>query len=195
MTGQQAFFFLTSVLCFTGAVIMACSSDDSPLDVEDDLMEDALVDEIVMLDSMEIELTEKYGVPMYFYAQVNKRGDYFRRMFIDTTSLRTVIATSEIPENALIAMETWFGSGPSTVFFRTKRSGEWLSGSFSPSNPDFSNPVSINSCNNCHNTAQSTDFTFTRPLIARSLEENEVQLIECDRGPTGPCDLAIYLGD
>ncbi|MCG8390753.1 MAG: cytochrome P460 family protein [Cytophagales bacterium] len=193
MKRQNTLFLLISIFCFTVAAIMACTDDNATMPSIND-MEEALID-IPGTDSLENRLTEKYGVPMYFYAQVNKRGDYFRRMFIDITALQAILTTSEIPGNALIAMETWFGeSNPSTVFFRTKRAGEWLSGSFSPSAPDFGSARSINSCNNCHNTAQATDFTFTQPLIARSIQENAVQFIECDMGPTGPCDLATYLG-
>lgn len=193
MKKQNTLFLLTGIFCFTVAAIMACSDDSGAMPGIDD-MEDVLTD-VPGMDSLETRFTEKYGVPMYFYAQINKRGDYFRRMFIDTTALQAILSTSEIPGNALIAMETWFGeSNPSTVFFRTKRTGEWLSGSFGPSTPDFGSARSINSCNNCHNTAQATDFTFTQPLIARSLQENAVQFIECDMGPTGPCDLATYLG-
>ena len=147
-------------------------------------------------DSILLNFTSRYGVAMYQYAQVNKRGDYFRRMFIDSSSVATFLQNGEIPEGTTIAMETWFGeSSQSSIFFRTKRNDVWLSGSFSPSSPNLGSAISINSCNNCHNIAESRDFTFTRPLIARSFLENEIQFVECDRGPTGPCDLNTYLGE
>ena len=66
-----------------------------------------MLDEPIRIDSLDLVVTGRYGLPMYFYAQVDKSGDYFRRMFMDTTSFATAATTGEIPNGAIIAMETW----------------------------------------------------------------------------------------
>ncbi len=176
--------------------ILACDSGDMPAPNDQVAMTDIDSTDSVGSNesSLDLTLTNRYGIAMYQYAQVDKNGNYFRRMFMDTSSFFVTANTGEIPDQAIIAMETWFGDNQSTVFYRTKNKGAWLSGSFGSSSPDFSNPRSINSCNNCHRIAESTDFSFTRPLISRAFQENEIQFIECDMGPTGPCDLETYLG-
>ncbi|MCU0445734.1 MAG: hypothetical protein MUE85_12545 [Microscillaceae bacterium] len=139
------------------------------------------------------ENNEKYGRRWFYYAQVNKSGDYFRRMFIDSVSAQIVKNTGNIPENALFAMETWFGAGQSTVYIRQKKL-QWQSGSFSPNNPDYA--VSLNlSCNNCHNRASVSDQTFTKPLLVKALQRNQVQVIECNQSSFNPCDLSVYQGN
>ncbi|WKN42616.1 cytochrome P460 family protein [Tunicatimonas pelagia] len=205
MIRHTSLFGLAGALYLLSALSMACSEGENnpqPIAVLPDSLgvtspDDTLTDAGEGYpDSVALTLTDRYGPPIYFYAQVDKRGDYFRRMFMDTASFRVAATTGQIPDGALIAMETWANeSSQSSVFYRTKRGDGWLSGSFSPTRPDFSDAVDINSCRNCHQTAQTTDFTFTRPLMQRAARENQVQFIECDRGPTEPCDLEVYLGN
>ncbi|MGD1891930.1 MAG: cytochrome P460 family protein [Cyclobacteriaceae bacterium] len=202
MIYKNILWLLVSVSCFVGAALTACDDNDDSVaptvnpPTDTTVHDSSVLDEAIRLDSLDLTMTERYGSPMYFYAQVDKSGDYFRRMFMDTTSFTVAAATGEIPDGAIIAMETWANeSNQSTVFYRAKQDGQWLNGSFSPNRPDFSDAIDINSCRNCHQTASTTDFTFTRPLIQRSVRENTVQFIECDRGPTGPCDLEVYLGN
>jgi hypothetical protein len=136
----------------------------------------------------------RYGQNLLFYAQVDKAGNYFRRMFIDSLSAQAVRQTGELPENALLVMETWFGNDQSTVFMRQKRNGQWLSGSFSPASPNFSVAPGA-SCNNCHARASVTDLTFTRPLLQKALQRGQVQVIACNEPSFTPCDLSIYQGN
>lgn len=48
----------------------------------------------------------KYGRTWIYYAEVDKAGDYFRRMFLDSVSVARLRQTGILPDNALIAMET-----------------------------------------------------------------------------------------
>jgi hypothetical protein len=139
------------------------------------------------------QFIQKYGRSWYFYAQVNKSGDYFRRIFIDSVSAQTVRNTGETPSNALFAMETWFGNEQSTVFIRQKQTN-WQGGSFSPASPNYALSLQI-SCNNCHSRAASTDQTFTKPLLIKALQRNQLQIIECDMTSFNPCDLSVYQGN
>jgi hypothetical protein len=145
---------------------------------------------IPVSDSLRVS---KYQREWIYYAQVNKQGNYFRRMFIDTASASQVRQTGNIPTNALFAMETWFGNNQSTVYIRQK-SNEWTSGSFSPNNPVYGLTLQT-SCNSCHNRASSTDLTFTKPLLQKALVRNRVQIIECNESSFNPCDLAVYQGN
>lgn len=137
--------------------------------------------------------TSLYGKKLVYYAQVNKAGDYFRRMLIDSASAVRVRQTGTLPENALLVLETWFGSQQSTVYGRQKVAGEWHSTSFSPTQPNYM--VSLeSSCNGCHATARQTDAAFTLPLLQKSLARNAVQTIECNQSSFTPCDLSVYQG-
>ncbi|MBC8082907.1 MAG: hypothetical protein H7Z21_06805 [Hymenobacter sp.] len=140
-----------------------------------------------------LTITNRYGRPLIFYAEVDKQGDYFRRMFTDPASAEAVRRTGELPDNALLVLETWFGPDQSTAFVRQKRGNEFESGSFGPGNPDFSVGLTV-SCNNCHARAAVTDRTFTLPLLRRALQRNEVQTIVCNQPSFTPCDLAVYQG-
>jgi hypothetical protein len=61
---------------------------------------------------------DKYGKAMVWYAQVDKAGDYFRRMFIDRKSAKVFVEEGTLPESATLVLETWFGLQQSTVFVR-----------------------------------------------------------------------------
>lgn len=138
---------------------------------------------------------EKYGRQWIQYAQVNKAGSYFRRMFIDAQSVQSVQAGQPLPDGTLIALETWSDEKhQSTVFLRQKKNGKWLNGSFSPTQPDYSVGRDI-SCTFCHRGARDTDYTFTRPLIEKALRASRPQIIECDKGPLGACAPEVYQGN
>jgi hypothetical protein len=137
---------------------------------------------------------DKYGRKLVFYAEVDKAGDYFRRMLIDSASAAAVASSGSLPANALLYLETWFGANQSTVYIRQKVNGRWLSNSFSPSSPDY-NVVLTNSCNNCHATASVTDDTYTLPLLRKALQRKSVQRIICDQPSFTPCDLQVYQGN
>jgi hypothetical protein len=154
---------------------------------------ESIVDPTANIPASDSLRVSKYQREWIFYAQVNKQGNYFRRMFIDTASASQVRQTGIIPTNALFAMETWFGIDQSTVYIRQK-GNEWLSGSFSPNSPTYGLTLQT-SCNNCHSRASSTDLTFTQPLLQKALVRNQVQIIECNESSFNPCDLAVYLGN
>ncbi|MEM6319362.1 MAG: hypothetical protein AAF960_16945 [Bacteroidota bacterium] len=136
-------------------------------------------------------MIEKYGRTWLAYAQVDKRGNYFRRMFLEITDSDYLTKDGELPNGALIAMETWFGDDQSTVYLRQLVDGEWLSGSFSPTSPNYSLDVS-RSCDNCHASANSQQATFTRSLIRPAFTEGTVQIVECDESSFTPCELSVY---
>lgn len=161
------------------SLFMACTQVDAPSPVPSG-------------QATELQVS-KYGRAWVFYAQVNKAGNYFRRMYIDTLSARQLSHTGALPENTLIAMETWFGSAQSTVYIRQK-GGQWLSGSFGPGSPTYQLALQA-SCNGCHSRAAATDFTFTKPLIQKALRQNKVQQITCSEPSFTPCDLAVYQGN
>lgn len=140
------------------------------------------------------DTVQRYGRQWIFYVQVDKAGDYFRRMFIEPAVATQVGPNGELPEGALLLMETWFGENQSTVFIRQKRNGQWLSGSFAPDAPNFAVTLQ-NSCNNCHRRTEATDLTYTRPLLLRALQRGAFQRIECDQPGFTPCDLAVYQGN
>lgn len=137
---------------------------------------------------------QKYGKSIYHYAEVDKAGDYYRRMFIDSSSAIIAKNTGEIPEGAILFLETWFGDSQSTVYIRQKINGEWQSNSFIPSSPDY-NVTITESCNSCHAGASVTDNTYTQPLLLKSLAANSVQKIVCDQPSFTPCSLDIYQGN
>lgn len=140
------------------------------------------------------DTVQRYGRQWLFYAQVDKAGDYLRRMFIEPAVAAQVGRNGELPDGTLLLMETWFGENQSTVFIRQKRNGQWLSGSFAPDSPAFTVGLQT-SCNNCHQRAESTDLTFTRPLLLRSIQQRAFQRIECDQPSFTPCDLSVYQGN
>lgn len=135
----------------------------------------------------------KYGRTWFYYAQVNKQGDYMRRMFIDSASANAVAQGNPLPDRALIAMETWFGNNQSTVYIREKGS-TWQSGSFNPGSPNYA-VATIASCNQCHNRASRTDLTFTEPLLRKALQRQQPQIIWCNESSFNPCDLSVYQGE
>lgn len=144
-------------------------------------------------DTSQLRL-HKYGKSLVFYAEVDKAGDYFRRMFIDSVSANIVLKTGEIPEGAILFLETWFGENQSTVYIRQKVNEVWQSHSFAPTSPDYKvTPVS--SCNSCHSTAAATDAAFTKPLLIKALQRNAVQKIVCNQPSFTPCDLSVYRGN
>ncbi|GAB3641276.1 hypothetical protein [Spirosoma arcticum] len=66
---------------------------------------------------------QRYGRQWVFYAQVDKADDYFRRMFIEPAVAAQIGPNGDLPDGALLLMETWFGANQSTVFIRQKRNG------------------------------------------------------------------------
>lgn len=140
------------------------------------------------------DTVQRYGRQWIFYAQVDKAGDYFRRMFVEPAVAAQVGRNGELPDGALLLMETWFGENQSTVFIRQKRSGQWLSSSFAPDDPNFTVTLQ-NSCNTCHARTSATDFTYTRPLLLRAIQRGAFQRIECDQPSFTPCDLSVYQGN
>ncbi len=141
----------------------------------------------------------RYGRPLVFFAQVDKAGEYFRRMFIDSASFAQMRrhASSRIdsvPIGALLVMETWGSeTSQSTVFIRQKTLRGWENAAFAPSIPNFTLGT-ISGCNSCHEAARITDNTFTLPLLRRVASGGAIQRIECNQGPTTPCDLSVYQG-
>ncbi len=136
----------------------------------------------------------KYGKGLVYYAEVDKAGNYFRRMFIDSASARIVSTTGTLPAEALLVLETWFGNDQSTVYIRQKKENEWHSNSFSPSNPVYQVGLTA-SCNSCHATASVTDDAFTFPLLKKALARGAVQKITCNQASFTPCDLSVYEGN
>ncbi len=136
----------------------------------------------------------KYGKGLVYYAEVDKAGNYFRRMFIDSASARIAANTGVLPSEALLVLETWFGSDQSTVYIRQKKENEWHSNSFSPSNPIYQVSLTA-SCNSCHATASVTDDAFTLPLLKKALARGAVQKITCKQPSFTPCDLSVYQGN
>ncbi len=172
---------LTSLILMAFVTIWSCSNNEIDPDPEVNAMS---------RDSLNVS---RYSRGWVHYAQVTKNGNYFRRMFIDSGSAAVVSNTAEIPNEALFAMETWFGHEQSTVFIR-QRNSQWQSGSFSPGNPSYS-VATQNSCNSCHSRAASTDFTFTKPLLVKALQKRQVQFVQCNQDSFNPCDLSVYLGN
>ncbi|MBP2833757.1 hypothetical protein J8281_16295 [Aquimarina sp. U1-2] len=174
---------IVSIVIVLGAFLTSCDEDTYV----------SASDEENILDEQEpLGLVTNYGVPLYPYLKVNKTGDYFRRIFLDSITYVNYESENGLPDGSLIVMETWSNGSQSSVFYRTKVNGEWLNGSFAPSSPDFSAPSEIVSCNSCHMTAENTDYTYTLPRIAMALENGAMEIMECDVPPLTPCDLEAY---
>ncbi|MFN8356631.1 MAG: hypothetical protein U0Y10_19410 [Spirosomataceae bacterium] len=142
----------------------------------------------------DIRVITKYNRRIIQYAQVDKAGDYFRRMFIDSASAQAFLQTGVVPQSAIFYLETWFGDSQSTVYIRQKNNNEWQSNSFSPSSPNYQ--VAFDqSCAGCHFTARSTESVFTLPLLTKALNRKKVQVIECNQTSFNPCDLKTYKGN
>lgn len=145
------------------------------------------------IDTTSMRVT-KYGKTWVYYAEVDKAGDYSRRMLLEESAARAMIQNGRLPDGALVAMETWFGRSLGTVYLRQKSEGRVYSGSFSPSTPVFDTRNDI-SCNGCHNRAASTEDFFTLPLLQKALQRNRVQRIVCDQPSFTPCNISVYQGD
>jgi hypothetical protein len=142
----------------------------------------------------DIRVITKYNRKIIQYAQVDKTGDYFRRMFIDSASAQAFLQTGIVPQSAIFYLETWFGNSQSTVYIRQKNNSEWESNSFSPSLPNYQ--VTFDqSCQGCHFTARSTESVFTLPLLTKALNRGKIQVIECNQTSFNPCDLKTYQGN
>ncbi|MBP2833754.1 hypothetical protein J8281_16280 [Aquimarina sp. U1-2] len=144
------------------------------------------------------DVINRYGKQWMFYAQVDKKGDYVRRMFIEISrNEKSSLSNnpSELPLGTLILMETWFSKGQSTVYLRKKvGKDQWESGSFSPKLPSFDTSESV-SCNSCHSVAKKTDQTFTLPLLKKYIDQEKLQRIVCNENSFTPCNLNVYQGD
>jgi|GEM_PF-6995613 hypothetical protein len=173
---------IISVVFVLALIAYCCESDSLPVPTEEPIA-----------DTLKIEATVRYGRNLVWYAQVDKAGAYFRRMFVDERTALLVSQTGEIPDSALLVMETWEDStNQSAVYIRSPRSGVWQSNSFSPVAP-ASWVVSENeSCNNCHSIARSTQLTFTKPLLIKALQTGQIQRITCEQPSFTPCDLSVY---
>ncbi|NJN57841.1 MAG: cytochrome P460 family protein [Leptolyngbyaceae cyanobacterium SL_5_9] len=90
-------------------------------------------------------------------------------------------------------METWYSPETvGTVFVKQKQDGEWLYGSFNPTQPDYQMSFS-GSCHRCHAPFPETDFTLTKPLLEAALQAQQVQTALCDRPGRIPCEPATYV--
>lgn len=134
---------------------------------------------------------EKYGRRWLMYAQVNKAGDYFRRMFIEVAAAEAMQATGQLPEGTPVIMETWFGERQSTVYLRQKDGDRVLSGSFAPERPRFSASNDF-TCNLCHRRAKDWGHFFTLKMLETALRTQQTVVVRCDEPSFTPCELAVY---
>ena len=85
---------------FIFSSMLSCGADDmvdlnpGQISQTDSLLFDGGVE--IDPDSILLNSTSSYGMGTYQYAQVNKRGGYFRRMFIDSASAASVLKSGQI---------------------------------------------------------------------------------------------------
>jgi hypothetical protein len=133
-----------------------------------------------------------YGRRLALYGQVDKAGDYFRRMFVDLDTIASWDGTSDLPDGTMLVMEVWHSEGnQSTIYTRELRNATWLSGSFPPTRPDFSTLL-IASCNDCHAAAASRQSTFTSPMLRAWRDTKRLQRVSCEEYGFTPCELDTY---
>jgi hypothetical protein len=176
MKSNMVILFLFAATCFGGLAFTEVKTTPSTTD----------------FSTMTMSL---YGKRLVYFARVNKGGDYHRRVYIDSASAQLAVQLGKIPANALLVQETWEDGVKTDVFIRVKKKdGQYTSGSFSPGAPDFSTS-NDGGCNGCHTAANSTDVTFTAPLLPKALLRKSTQVVKCNAPTFNPCDLTVYKGD
>ncbi len=126
-----------------------------------------------------------YEKELVMYAKVDKARSYHRKMYYDKTSIKNWDGKNSFPENSLIVMETWYGSGQGPVYYKKMRNGQWVYGSFSPGSPRYRNDSDL-SCVSCHVKALSYNETFTKELVLHHFKSGKTTFL--DAGEKGPID-------
>jgi hypothetical protein len=155
-----------------------------------------------------------YGRPLALYAQVDKRGSYFRRMYVDVRSLGGWRGRGPLPHGTLIVMEDWDDSTRlAAVHFRRLSVGRvvqddgrrsrvesWGYGGFEPEAPPITRAAwagmrgdSAASCVECHAGAPEDRATvFTMDLLRHWRTTGDASVVQCEEPPFSPCGPEVY---